>query len=179
MRIVNRHRVIPTATLRRLLKFSAKGIADAGIQVHVSESRGGILKGRAHEIVSSREVRRRLGFCWDTTTITHLITLKFPLRPDGYPSRTGNSYNLKRLDARWPDGIPYDDWQDAVVCLAAHEFRHIWQFRKRYAMMKQGRRVPKLGEYDAEKYSHNRLNEWRRYTHRAPVESAKQPNPFR
>ena len=177
MRIVNKHIGIPTATLRRLLKFAAKGIDDTGIQVYVTEIRGvGRVNGMAYGQSESIDARRRLGLSCNPTGIRYLITLQFPLYPVNYPSDTVNSYKLKRLDAKWPNGIPFDGWQDAVVHIAAHEFRHIWQFRKPGNTL--FRRNLSASEYDAEKYSYNKLNKWREATNRVPVEAIKQPNPF-
>jgi len=60
----------------------------------------------------------------------------------------------------------YFDWQEGVICYAAHEARHIWQFVQRNREWKErGLKRPKLtplSEVDAEKHAFRVLTAFRR-----------------
>jgi len=60
--------------------------------------------------------------------------------------------------------IPCRDWRDVLVFLAAHEFRHLAQYRGAAPAC-----CPRCGEQDAEEHAIRMLNAWRRRTGRSPI----------
>lgn len=153
----------PIDELRLLLHFAARGTQSAGVEIHVKNRQrrisGCVFRGG---IPPEARVGPRA---------EHLMILRLPKDPANMPRAAWG--HTKRLHRLWPHRIPLDFWQDAVVLLAAHEFRHIWQLQR---AVRTGRRG-KL-EYDAEKFAYLRLNAWRRHTGREPVPPVKQANPF-
>lgn len=87
----------------------------------------------------------------------------------GLPSTTCGAYGCLRTRRLYPDGIPIEIWQDAVIHDAARSFRFI----QRYARKTSGK-----GQYDAEKHAHKILNRWREATGRKAVLPVKQADPF-
>lgn len=162
MRVKNTSK-LPRDECRRVLRFAARGVRDTGIEVHV--------KGGEHLV----------GVCYfgipkmaQTATKSHtLITIRIPNR---LPKTTRQGRDLKGIQKKWPSGIPLETWQDCLVFIAAHEFRHAWQGQRR---ARRGDRTRRKGEYDADKHAHNRLNAWRVATDRFPIPPVQQPNPFR
>ncbi len=146
----------PIAEVKELLAFAARGVRSAGIEVHVKRSRysyrGMAYDGIPHMANVAKATKRLitigLGATWD----------------NGSTNPIG-----KRIRRLWPEGIVLDGWQDGLVYIGAHEFRHAWQKMNH----KRGK-----GEYDAEKHAHKMLNRWREHTGRAAVPPIKQPNPF-
>lgn len=161
MRIVN-YTDYPDDKLKKLFKFASRGVRDGGVEIHIKGTDRG-LRGRC--------------FCYlpyqanVASTTKHLITFKFPYKPEAMPQNAWT--NVKRIKKLWPNKIPFDSWEDAVLFVAAHEFRHIWQHLREKRIGKGG----KL-EYDATKFAHIRLNQWREETGRIAVPAIKQPNPF-
>lgn len=82
--------------------------------------------------------------------ITFLVTLKMPADPIA----TGDSYPRISRYLRYKTAPPVTiaDWTEELVHLAAHEARHIHQFRHT---------LPR-SEIDAEKWAHERLAGYRR-----------------
>lgn len=62
--------------------------------------------------------------------------------------------------------------------LAAHEFRHLWQYRRAERAARQGKQTSKKGEYDADKFAIERLSQHRVHTGCSPIVPVKQPNPL-
>lgn len=161
MRIVN-YTDYPDAELKKLFKFASRGIRDGGVELHIKGTNNS-LRGRCFPELSY--------YAKVASSTKHLITLKFPYKPERMPQSAWT--NVKRIKKLWPNKIPFDNWQDAVIYIAAHEFRHIWQHRRKERTGRGGKQ-----EYDAEKFAHIRLNQWRESTGREPVPAVKQPNPF-
>lgn len=164
--------------LRSLIEFGARGIRDAGVEVRAvwtSQGPHGWAAGRTY------------------------IKLSLPSSPGSkWPNEWWNSYGLVRVAQRFPR-FPLDDWRDCVVYLAAHEFRHIWQQRKRMAnrLVRVNARVklrsqgvpaadwesmvpakePRRGEHDAELHGLRMLNKYRVATGREAIPEIKQPVP--
>ena len=161
MRIVN-YTDYPDSILKSLFKFASRGIRDSGIEIHIKGTNNG-LRGRCFYWLPD--------YARVASSSKHLITLKLPYKPEGMPQNAWT--NVKRIKKLWPNKIPFDNWQDAVLFIAAHEFRHIWQENRRLKTKKGGKQ-----EYDATKFAHIRLNQWREKTGRVPVPAIKQPNPF-
>lgn len=187
MRITNTSR-IDTETLRPLLAFAARGVRDSGIVARVKRTTRGV-HGRCWYFgVNGYVVGNPIGYAPYTgepiypdvpSGTRSLVTLHLPdLDSPKWAKRFGNYYRLKRIDAKWPQGFPFDGWRDVVVYVAAHEFRHAWQNDRRNRARRQGKRVSGKGEYDAELFALRRVNEYRESTGRSPILEAKQANPF-
>lgn len=158
MRVTNTSRY-DLQRIKELLEFSARGVKDSGVEVHVKNSSRGWKAYAYSEIPYIANV---------AATSKYLITIH---TSQWLPSTTWT--NVQRIDRLWPEGIPLDSWEDVFVRIAAHEFRHIWQFQRTERTGKGGK-----GEYDAEKFAFKRLNQWRGATKRLAVPALPQPNPF-
>lgn len=157
------------AELTKLIEYASRGCRDTGVEVHVKNTEGG-LRGwcYAQGIPSVANVAK---------TTDALITLLLP--PPGSPRWPKVTWaGLKRIKLKWPNGIPLESWQDAVVWLAAHEFRHVWQADREKRARKRGKTVTGKLEYDCEVFANERLNDYRVDTNRLLVPCVKQPNPF-
>lgn len=152
----------PTDRVRELLQFGAKGVRDAGVEVHVKNAPNWTFSGRAYyEIPEIANVDARAKY---------LITIKIG-GPERFPCL---AHHLGVWTMRsYPDGIELEDWEDVLVFVGAHEFRHIWQAQRTERTGKGGKR-----EHDADKFAIRRLNAFREETGRDPIERVKQANPF-
>lgn len=168
--IVSSNVKMPPERLRELIEFGARGVRDDGVEVHVKRCEIGV-RGRAYGYVP--EIANV------AATSKRLVVMAFPGTPDSphWMKKWDNPYRLKRLAAIFPL-FPFEGWEDSVVYLAAHEFRHVWQDHRRRRAKKAGREVAGKREHDAEKHGLLRLNEWRVVTGRPPIVPVKQPNPF-
>ena len=160
MRVTNTS-AYPLEECKRLLVFAARGVRDSAIEVHVKGGRW--CRGTFYEDIPREANVAR--------TSNALITISIPA--DGVPKRTWCQKCLKRIAKLWPEGIPLENWQDWLVYIGAHEFRHVWQAQRRERTGRAGK-----CEYDASKFGLKRLNAWREATGREPVPAVKQPNPF-
>ena len=105
-------------------------------------------------------------------TAEYLITIRIP---EILPKNANESkHKLKRLALLYPDGMPFETWQDYFIYIAAHELRHSWQFQRTARTGQRGK-----GEHDATKFAYARLSQWRTATGRPAIEPVKQPNPFK
>ena len=151
----------PTARVKEILRFAFRGVKDAGVEVHVKgASRGarGYAYGGIPSIANVAKGAR------------YLVTIGLPEDTHRLPKKTWGTKSIKKL---FPRGIPLESWEDALVYIGAHEARHIWQVQRKRRTGKGGKR-----EYDADKFSYRRLNDWRAATDRDPIPQVKQPNPF-
>lgn len=176
MRIIN-FSEIDDEKVASLLRFSAQGVCDAAVEVHVWNSErwfSGVAYGNAQRF----DLRGASGSKWSgrcgvsvARSSRYLVTLRVPKQQNLTNLDQHHYYwEYKRVRLAYPDGFPFDSWEDEFVQLAAHEFRHVWQFRNN----KKGK-----GEYDAEMHGLRILNEWRQLSWRPVIHRAKQPNPFR
>jgi hypothetical protein len=127
--------------LRGLIVSAFDGVEHHGVEVHVERApkRHMTFTGRAYPQLPSRP-RTHPG-------TTYLIRLMLPSIPRnrGYPV----TYRYRGLrTAPW---ITVEDWHERLVALAAHEARHIGQFR-------DGSR---RSEVQAERWAQRRLAAWR------------------
>ena len=105
----------PDSTVRALVKFATRELDMRHVCVNVRNSTGS-LAGHAYRGVPSISNA--------PPSAEYLVTLRigdrsrFPVE-HRYPGKSGN---------RWPF-IYLEDWREAVVYLAAHEGKHIDQFR--------------------------------------------------
>ncbi len=159
MRVKNTS-IFDISELKRLLNFAARGVRDNGVEIHIKNSRAGWHGNAYPELPSLAKVASKTEY---------LITLRMP--KEYIPEITWTP--IVGINRLWPQGIPLDSWQDIFLFIAAHEFRHIWQFQRTARTGRAGK-----GEYDCEKFAHSRLNQWRQATDRQPVLPIKQPNPF-
>lgn len=147
-----------TAEIEPLLKFAARGIKDSGVEVHIQDTRAGSYSGwAANHIPDSVDC---------AATSRYVVMLRFG-EWTGQMKRINPQATVRR---RYPDGVKFETWQDMVVYVAAHEFRHIWQYQRTERTGKRGKR-----EADAEKFAVRRLNEWREETGRVPLPETKEP----
>ena len=150
----------PSERIKDLLRFAFRGVQDAGVEVHVKGSSRGA-RGYAYGgIPSIANVAK---------DARYLVTVGLP-KDKELPTQTWGTKSIKKL---FPEGIPLENWEDVLVYIGAHEARHIWQVQRKRRTGKGGKR-----EYDADKFSYRRLNDWRVATDRDPIPKVKQPNPF-
>ncbi len=142
----------PTTRVESLLNFAFDEILHAGIEVHVKGSNRSY-RGRAYDGIP------RMANVSDSAR--YLVTIGLSRKKSGLPLRV--TLGTKRLQRKYPDGVPVDDWEDVLIYVAAHEARHIWQFQAR----RQERKMA-LSEVDADTYAIYQLNEWRRLSGRDP-----------
>lgn len=165
MRIKNTSRH-DTAALRRLSlwAFKAGGIEAGDVEIHFKHTRHG-LRGRAYSGVPDVAAV--------APGIRYLITIMLPDPGTPHPDRLYNCYRLVKFHQRFPEGIPFDGWADAIISIIAHEARHIWQFRKRRAERKKVGIKPKLStpisEFDTQMHEARVINLWRVATGREAV----------
>lgn len=169
MRVIN-YTQLPQAELNSLLEFAARGVNDAGVELHIKN-----------------EPHHPHGYCYPSVpsmanvaeTTRMLITLHLPSTADSnrWPKAVWNGHSLKRIRLIYPH-VPFDGWRDCTVYIAAHEFRHCWQEDRRQRCKIKGRRPSGKGEHDAEKHAIRILNLWRVSTGRTAIAPVKQPNPF-
>jgi len=167
MRVRNTSR-LSDEWLRPLLEFAARGVNDAGLMVSVINTTTSF---RGWAFGRGSFTKRRWPDEGDGPVQVYPASVEYLVRlfiPATIPLKAWT--NVKRIRKMYPDGLPpFESEADAVVMLAAHEFRHIWQYRNR----KSGK-----GEYDAEKFAFRRLNDYREHTGRPRIDPVKQPNPF-
>jgi len=172
MRIVNRS-AVATDVLRPYLEHGAAGIRDAGVLVVLADKAdwSGRYSGYACWGVESRIRCAKLGVAQAEYTV--ILKLR---NAENCPARW-HGQGLKWFDRRFPSGVPIESPVDYLVTLTAHEFRHVWQFRRAKAAMDGKARPRRLGELDAEFWAVDRLSRFRVLTGRSPIEPAKQPVP--
>lgn len=132
----------PMDEVRELLAFAAKGISTKHVAVHVRNTRHPYY-GRAYWGVPSISSAYK-------TSAQYLVTIRIG-KPDRFP-----------LDCKYPrlktaPEYTMQDWKEAMVMVAAHEFRHIHQYRQR---------KPR-SEIDAEKWAFKRLLAYREMSSKA------------
>lgn len=136
-----------------LLAFAFGEIDQGGVEVHVKGTRLPY-RGRAYDgIPALANVASHSQF---------LVIIALSRRRRGLPATV--HLGSKRLARHFAQGVPVEGWQDLFLFVAAHEARHIWQFRRRRATGQGG-----LREVDAEQYALARLDEWRRAGGRRPL----------
>lgn len=172
---------IPNEMLLPLLEFASKGVNTNLVEVQISSTENSVTSGHCFYGRGPRKYKA------NPSTIS-LVILRYPKHSSGlWPDRFINSYILKRINAMYPAGFPFEFGQDTIVYLAAHEFRHVWQYRREINWYERRRTVgPRLagrlpnrrGEYDAEKFALSVVNKYRIHTGRSPIVPCKQKNPF-
>jgi hypothetical protein len=124
--------------VERLVTSASKGIGDAGIEVHVKNSKW-IFAGRAwHNIGRHRIINVEKG-------INDLVVIRV-----GSPDRFPIEFSYPRL--KTAPRYMIEDWMEAIVCLTAHEFYHI----------KQRRTERRASEIKAERWALKKLLEYRK-----------------
>ena len=152
----------PDKKVRELLALAFHGVSDAGIEVHVKSRKSG-WRGRAYDgIPPVANVAKTSRF---------LIVIR--LAPSNRLPKKASLHKSKMARRLYPNGLPIERWEDALVYVAAHEARHIWQYQRKRRTGRGGK-----GEHDAIKFGARRLNAWREQTGRDPIKRVKQPNPF-
>lgn len=173
--------IYATHWIMPLVEFASRGVNTSATMLDVIDTTT-TLRGWAMHGKMVRESGRFKQ--WTDTwipkypkTVEYVVRLYLPSDMTRVPSTAWfkTPLGITRL---WPNGIPLESDEDRIVSLAAHEFRHIWQYKRCRAERRAGKKSKGRGEYDAEKFANRRLNEWRIATGREPVLAVKQPNPF-
>ena len=113
----------PDEEVSELVRFALSEIDGRGVCVNVKNS-SATRRGRAYSRVPSISNA--------PTGSRYLITVgigapeRFPFEDGSYTRRNGEP--VKRRGGRWPD-VTLGDWREALVSVAAHEAKHIEQFR--------------------------------------------------
>jgi hypothetical protein len=134
-----------------LLPFAFDDIDMAGVEVHVKGTKQ-LYRGRAYDGIP--------GLARVAPQSRFLVIVALSRVQKRLPERV--HLGSKRLARGFPGGVPVAGWEDLFLYIAAHEARHIWQFRRRRATGRRG-----LREVDAEQFALARLDAWRRATGRA------------
>ena len=135
----------PLLRLELLLSFSFAEVLDYGIEIHIKGSSGSY-RGRAYDGVP------KIANVIDGAN--YLVTIGLARTRASLPNRIGPG--TKTEQKRYPDGIAVRSWEDIFVFVAAHEARHIWQFKARRIAGNQP-----ISEVDADRYAIKKLSEWR------------------
>ncbi len=170
MRLHNQSKM-STSDLRKWLKFAARGTRDSGVDVIVNDNF--LPFGWAYDL-GQRTYPPKPRISEPPIPISKtakwLVILNTPSNPVVQKRTFTDMRSIKKL---WPKGLPLEEADDYLVWLAAHEFRHVWQYQRTDRTGKMDN-----AEYEAEKFSMRGVNEWREHTGRKPTPAIKQPNPF-
>ena len=140
MRLKNTSRY-PEAEVRALVEFACRGVDMTGVQVNVKNSRQAY-RGRAYNGVPSVSPASRL------QTVSRLVVVAVG-QDQQFPVVNYYSTKLKRVPR-----VELQNWREALVKVAAHEARHVHQYRH----------DKPRSEVDAEKWAVRRLEEYRAST---------------
>ncbi len=135
----------PQERLEILLPFAFEEVLAYGIEIHVKGS-SRLFRGRAYDGVPT--IANVVG------DAHYLVTIGLARTRSLLPDIVGLSTITNRK--LYPQGIPVRNWEDILIYVAAHEARHIWQFKTRRKNGKQP-----ISEVDAEKFAIEKLNAWR------------------
>jgi hypothetical protein len=114
----------PDEEVAELVRFALAEIDTRGVCVNVKNT-SGTRRGRAYSGIPSISNAPRGS--------KYLITIgigapeRFPFEDGSYVRR--NEEIVKRRGGRWPE-VTLWDWREALVSVAAHEGKHIEQFRE-------------------------------------------------
>ena len=133
----------PDARVRRLVRFAITGVDMEGVCVNV---KNGALGGGAYNGVPEISNAPRAA--------DYLVTLRLGNGRERWPLGPVN-YHFKRPEETGPrNRFPFfvcEDWQEWLVKLAAHEAKHIEQFRHGLS----------CSEIDCERFAVSKLEEFR------------------
>jgi hypothetical protein len=122
----------PIEEIRQLLRIATKGVSLSDTAIHTKNS-AKKYAGRAYEVAPS------------TTTYRRLMVVR--LGDNQYPIRVSYDWRYKTAPEFFAQ-----NWQELFVLIAAHEARHIQQFKKGW----------RCSEIDAEKFAGKRLEDYRK-----------------
>ena len=145
----------PLKRLEFLLFFAFAEVIDYGIEIHMKGSSDSY-RGRAYDGVP--QISNVVGGA------NYLVTIGLARTRSLLPNRIGPG--TKTQQKIYPDGIVVRDWEDILVFVAAHEARHIWQFRARRLSG-----IQPISEVDADKFAIQKLSDWRVKTGDSPIVS--------
>lgn len=140
----------PDAEVRELVEFACKGVNMTGVAVNVKGSKYEYA-GMAYDGVPS------ISPLYWKSDVSRLVTIRIG-RPEKFPTDTGRTVTRNGVESREGYGgkrspiIQLRNWQEALVMVAAHEARHIHQFRNR----------KRRSEIDAEKFAAKRVEAFRK-----------------
>lgn len=103
--------------IRELIREGFRGVYDTGVEVHVKGSGENGFSGYAYDgIPSVAKVAKNS---------RELVTIRMPRDPrihTGYPCTYKPGY-------KYAPAVTFTSWQDRLVYIAAHEARHLHQYR--------------------------------------------------
>jgi hypothetical protein len=108
----------PTEEIRSLVRFATSELDMRGVCVNVRNNKRGALAGRAYYSVPS--------FSNAPPNAEHLVTLRIGA-PERFPHE-GHMHRYNSGSGRWPEYV-CEDWREGLIAIAAHEGKHIDQFR--------------------------------------------------
>lgn len=142
----------PHDEIRRLVEQGFEGVFADDVEVHV-KARGVVRHaGRARPRgrgFSGRAYRGVPGIARVAPGCAYLVTMLIPAAPDA-PTAHRYPYRWEHARSRRTGPLVFESWQQELLHLAAHEARHIHQFR--YARP--------ASEADAEAWARARLDAW-------------------
>lgn len=128
----------PTKECRELILFASRGIGKSGVSVVLVPAK----RSFSGSTRPDGSIRLRMG---SKRTLRPVIPYTSAIR-------------------RFLPTIPIRDWKDVLVFLAAHEFRHLAQYRGTVPSC-----CPRCAEQDAEEHAIRMLNIWRAKTGRRQI----------
>ncbi len=185
--IVNNDTALPDLWLKKVLKFAAQGVVDTHVYVVVNYGTNamnsyGSCQCRRFPLRgwTSLVNRHHKRIVWWPDRTKALVDLYIPVmeRDEVRRYTMFSPYRIRRVDAKYPKGIPIETIEDRIVRVAAHEFRHVWQGDRVKRAMVQDKTISKKSEHDAESHAIKMVNKWRVATGRKPIKAVKQANPF-
>ena len=181
MIVVNDSR-LPDSLVRPALVVAARSFRDAGVFVHVVDAAAsGYLSrylGRAHDKGSARRYVDRMGLKVGAA-FEYAVEVVVP--PEDRLRRfvrEGVRLHQKHSVRRFGPSVPVASAFELIAYVAAHEFRHVYQFRRRDADIARGRRGRQCTEVDAEKWSVRLLSRFRVSDGRPAIPEMAGPPPF-
>lgn len=158
----------PHSEIRRVVEEGFSGVAAGDVEVHV-KARGMIRRGdrvrpRGRGF-SGRAYRGVPGIARVAPGIAYLVTMLIPAADDA-PTARRYPYRWQYARSRRTGPLVFESWQEELFHLAAHEARHIHQYRLG---------LP-ASEVDAERWARARLDAWRAASIMPnPVQAASRP----
>jgi hypothetical protein len=143
----------PQQRIELLLSFAFDEVINYGIEIHLKGSSSSY-KGRAYNGIP------HIANVFDGAK--YLVTIGLARTRAMLPTHLNPG--TKRQQELYPDGIKVRGWEDILIYVAAHEARHVWQFKTRGESGKQP-----ISEVDANNYAIQKLSNWRVETGGVPI----------
>ena len=133
----------PTEEVAALVAFAMKGVKTTRLAVKVKNC-SGAYGGMAYEGVP------RISTAYKLRSVDRLVTVRIG-KPSWFPSSNMSPGATHPYGGKRSPLIEHRNWREALVAVAAHEARHIWQYQHNKSR----------SEVDAERFAAKRLSAYR------------------